>query len=64
MRQGACHFGLIDKTRVLEDSAKTKAFMSRLTEIIESGHKALIFSQFTSFLSIIREKLGEKNITY
>ncbi len=62
--QAACHYGLIDKTRVLDESAKTRALLSRLSEILESGHKALIFSQFTSFLSIIREKLDALNITY
>ncbi len=64
MRQASCHYGLIDKKRTIEDSAKTRALMSRLTEILESGHKALIFSQFTSFLSIVREKLNARGITY
>jgi superfamily II DNA or RNA helicase len=64
MRQAACHYGLVDKSRVHEESAKTRVLLSRLVEILQSGHKALIFSQFTSFLSIIKRLLDEQNIVY
>jgi len=38
--------------------------LGQISEIINSGHKALIFSQFTSLLSIVRKMLDEKEIVY
>jgi SNF2 family DNA or RNA helicase len=32
--------------------------------VIDEGHKVLVFSQFTSFLSIVRRRLDERAITY
>ncbi len=32
--------------------------------MIEEGHKALVFSQFTSMLSIVKKHLDKHNITY
>jgi SNF2 family DNA or RNA helicase len=32
--------------------------------VIDEGHKVLVFSQFTSFLSIVRRRLDERSITY
>jgi SNF2 family DNA or RNA helicase len=64
LRQAACHPGLIDKTRVGEPSAKLDTLMSQLEEVHEEGHKALVFSQFTSLLSIVRQRLDADKITY
>jgi SNF2 family DNA or RNA helicase len=38
--------------------------MPRLSEVIDEGHKALVFSQFTSFLAIIRLRLEREGIDY
>src|SRR5262245_33639587 len=54
LRQAALHPGLIDKKRVKEDSAKLDLMLPQLVELFEEGHKVLIFSQFTSFLAILR----------
>ncbi len=59
LRQAACHPGLIDKTRVGEPSAKLDMLFTQLDEILEEGHKALVFSQFTSLLSIVRRRLDD-----
>jgi SNF2 family DNA or RNA helicase len=32
--------------------------------VLEEGHKALVFSQFTSMLGILRSRLDEENIRY
>lgn len=32
--------------------------------MIDEGHKVLVFSQFTSFLSIVRRRLDDRGITY
>jgi superfamily II DNA or RNA helicase len=64
LRQAACHPGLIDKSRVGEGSAKIDTLLARLDEVHEEGHKALVFSQFTSLLAIVRQKLDAQKIPY
>ena len=64
LRQSACHPGLVDKNRVGESSAKLEALIPQLQEVAEGGHKALVFSQFTSFLSIVRGRLDEAKLSY
>ena len=57
LRQAACHPGLIDTKRAGEPSAKLDVLLPQLAEVVEEGHKALVFSQFTSFLAIVRDRL-------
>ena len=38
--------------------------LPQLSEVVEEGHKVLVFSQFTSFLAIVRERLDAEKITY
>src|SRR5262249_30514463 len=64
LRQAACHPGLIDAKRRKESSAKLDTLIEQLTEVIEEGHKALVFSQFTSLLSIVRDRLDAAGVTY
>jgi superfamily II DNA or RNA helicase len=64
LRQAACHPGLIDPARNGETSAKLEALLDSLVELIDEGHKALVFSQFTSMLSIVRDRLDQKGIKY
>ena len=64
LRQAACHPGLIDKSRVSEPSAKLDLLMPQLAQVLDEGHKALVFSQFTSMLAIVRQRLDQDNITY
>ncbi len=64
LRQAACHPGLIDKQRCPERSAKLDMLLEQLREVLDEGHKALVFSQFTSLLAIVRDRLDNKGITY
>jgi len=64
LRQAALHPGLIDKTRVKEDSAKLDLLLPQLAELFEEDHKVLVFSQFTSFLSILRGRLDKEKLAY
>jgi SNF2 family DNA or RNA helicase len=64
LRQAACHTGLIDEKRRGEPSAKLEALIPQLQEVISENHKVLVFSQFTSFLSIVREQLNQEGITH
>ena len=38
--------------------------LPQLAEVVEEGHKILVFSQFTSFLAIVRERLDQEKIPY
>jgi hypothetical protein len=64
LRQAACHPGLLDPKRKSEPSAKLEVLLAQVSEVIEEGHKALVFSQFTSLLEIVRRQLNEKGIVY
>ena len=64
LRQAACHPGLVDPKLLGAPSAKLDALLPRLEEIAAQGHKALVFSQFTSFLAIARERLDAAGIVY
>jgi SNF2 family DNA or RNA helicase len=64
LRQVACHPGLVDARRLDEPSAKFDVLLPQLTEVVEEGHKALVFSQFTSFLSLLRARLDGNGVSY
>jgi SNF2 family DNA or RNA helicase len=64
LRQAACHPGLIDAKRSTEPSAKLDSLLDRLADVIDEGSKALVFSQFTSMLSLVKPKLDERGIKY
>lgn len=64
LRQTACHPGLVDPARIDEPAAKLDTLLEQLSEVIDEGHKVLVFSQFTSFLAIVRRRLDERKITY
>jgi SNF2 family DNA or RNA helicase len=64
LRQTACHPSLVTGGSGDEPSAKLDVLMPQLSEVIEEGHKALVFSQFTSFLAIVRRRLDLAGIDY
>jgi SNF2 family DNA or RNA helicase len=64
LRQAACHPGLLDKNAGDAESAKLEMLLDQLSQVIDEGHKALVFSQFTSFLAIVRRHLDRRKIVY
>jgi superfamily II DNA or RNA helicase len=64
LRQAAIHPGLIDKQRADEPSAKLDMLLHRLQEVLDEGHKTLVFSQFTGMLAILRSRLDGLGIAY
>lgn len=64
LRQASCHPALINEDHAEAPSAKLDALLERLADIIEEDSKALVFSQFTSMLSLVRKKLEERGIRY
>jgi SNF2 family DNA or RNA helicase len=63
MRQLACHRRLVDPTWS-GSSAKLDMLIEKLQELRDEGHRALVFSQFTSHLALIREACDAAKITY
>ncbi|MEA2336045.1 MAG: hypothetical protein QOE82_52 [Thermoanaerobaculia bacterium] len=63
LRQAACDPALIGGN-VDTPSAKMELLMTELRDVLDSGHRALVFSQFTSFLSIVRGALDKERIPY
>ncbi len=63
LRQACCHSELVNK-EISIASSKLAAFSEILGELINNGHKALVFSQFVGHLSIIRRYLDESKIKY
>lgn len=63
LRRACCHPRLIDANLALP-SAKLECFGEILAELLENGHKALVFSQFVDHLQIAREHLDGENISY
>ena len=64
LRQAACHPGLLDPKRRRDSSAKLEMLLEQVRQVVDEGHKALIFSQFTSLLAIVREHLDEAGLVY
>lgn len=61
LRQICCHPSLFDENYNF-DSGKLRLLMELTENAVESGHRLLIFSQYTSMLEIIRSELNKKNL--
>jgi len=64
LRQAACHPGLLGDEFHDAESAKMESLLEQISEVLDEGHKALVFSQFTSFLSLVRDQLDERGLRY
>jgi superfamily II DNA or RNA helicase len=64
LRQAACHPGLLDPEAVARPGAKIELLLEQLEDVVAEGRKALVFSQFTSLLTIVRGRLEERGIPY
>lgn len=63
LRQLACHPRLVDPSWQ-RGSAKLDLLMDVVEELREGEHRALVFSQFTQHLGLVREALDRRDITY
>jgi SNF2 family DNA or RNA helicase len=59
LRQVCCDLRLLNlpNTPAERASAKLDLFEELLEEMVDGGHRALVFSQFTSMLALLRERL-------
>lgn len=63
LRQAACSAELVD-TKWKGNTSKVQALVEALEPIVESNDAALVFSQFTSFLTIVKRGLDKAHIPY
>ncbi len=61
--KGAAGFRSVQE-QTAESSAKFDLLLPRLAELGAEGRKALVFSQFTSLLALLRERLDADGVTY
>ncbi|MEE6296134.1 DEAD/DEAH box helicase [Georgenia wangjunii] len=64
LRQLSLDPALVDEKYAGVSSSKADAFLENLEEVISGGHRALVFSQFTSFLGTVRTRLEAAGVDY
>ena len=65
LRQAACHARLVPgQEGAGESSSKLETLYARLEEAVADGHKALVFSQWTSLLDLVEPGLRERAIAF
>jgi superfamily II DNA or RNA helicase len=64
LRQLALDPGLVDEEHEAVGSAKLDRLLEDLEQIVAEGHRALVFSQFTRFLALVRTRLDDAGIDH
>jgi superfamily II DNA or RNA helicase len=72
LRQVCCDLRLLQKpdetaekpVKADKASGKVQLFGELLDEIVDGGHRVLVFSQFTSMLALLREELEARELTH
>jgi SNF2 family DNA or RNA helicase len=63
LRRACCNPALVQPGLAIP-SSKLEAFMDLVEELLESDHRALVFSQFVDHLALLRKALDERGVTY
>jgi len=63
LRQAACHSALVPGHQA-KSSSKVKALVDALSTAAADGHKALVFSQWTSLLDLIEPELKDAGVPF
>jgi len=64
LRMLALDASLIDDQYASIPSSKLDALLEQLDDVLAEGHRALIFSQFTSYLTRVAERLDERGVDH
>lgn len=66
LRQTCCHLDLLKLPNLKSEfpSAKMDLFFELVDEAVDARHRILVFSQFTSMLSILRQELDARELKY
>ena len=63
LRQACCHRALVPGQQA-ENSTKLAVLLEELDEAVAEGHKALVFSQWTSLLDLVEPHLAAANLVF
>jgi superfamily II DNA or RNA helicase len=64
LRQLSLHAGLVDDDHRDLPSSKIDTLVEQMRDVIDGGHRALVFSQFTRFLGLVRDRLAAEGVGY
>jgi SNF2 family DNA or RNA helicase len=64
LRQLSLHGALIDDAHQDLPCAKIDTLLGQLQDVAAGGHRALVFSQFTRHLALVRAALDEAGVSY
>ncbi len=66
LRQVCCDLRLLKLENInpANASGKLDLFGELLEEVVDGGHRVLVFSQFTSMLALLKERLAEEEIEF
>ena len=64
LRQACCHPSLVPGGQSTIGSAKLELLLRTLDEIVAEGHKALVFSQWTSLLDLVEPEVTRAGLQY
>jgi len=67
LRQAACHPALVPGQagrHGAQSSSKLELLVDRLEQVLADGHKALVFSQWTSFLDLVEPQLRQSDVRF
>jgi superfamily II DNA or RNA helicase len=62
LRQLSLHASLVDESYADVPSAKIDALLEQISDVVGGGHRALVFSQFTRFLRMVRSSLEDSGV--
>ncbi len=63
LRRACCNPALVQPGLAIP-SSKLEAFLDLVEELLESDHRALVFSQFVDHLALLRQALDARGVTY
>ena len=64
LRQLSLHAALVDSEEQEMPCSKIDTLLAQVQDVIAGGHRALVFSQFTRFLSHVRDRFDAAGIRY
>jgi len=64
LRQASCHTGLLPGGDPTAASGKLDVLCETLDEVVDEGHRALVFSQWTSLLDLVEPRLMDLGLDF
>jgi SNF2 family DNA or RNA helicase len=64
LRQLSLHPALVDEDAAGVPCAKLDTLVEQMRAVVDGGHRALVFSQFTGFLRLVRERLYREGLEH